>query len=322
MSRVAAVAVGRNEGERLQRCILSLVGQGVRVVYVDSGSTDDSVAFARAQGCRVVVLDTSVPFTAARARNAGFAALKEEGLPDFVQFVDGDCAVEPGWIVAGVAYLDGHPGHAVVTGWRSEIAPGDSVWNAMCDHEWHRPAGEIAVCGGDMLVRAAVFEALGGFDPLLIAGEDEEFCLRIGAAGHGLQRLPVAMTRHDAAILTFGQWWRRAERAGHAFAELGRMFPAHLRTERVRAVVFGGVVYPAFVVGLVVWWPLAVVAALLTLLSYWRGLQGLRRDGVPMAQAARFAVFLVLSKVPNLIGMGRYHLRRLRGTAPRLIEYK
>lgn len=322
MSRVAAVAVGRNEGERLKRCILSLVGQGVRVVYVDSGSTDDSVAFARGQGCRVVVLDSSVPFTAARARNAGFAALEEEGLPEFVQFVDGDCAVEPGWIAAGVGFLDGHPGHAVVTGWRSEIAPGESIWNAMCDHEWHRPAGEIAVCGGDMMVRAAVFRAVGGFDGGLIAGEDEEFCLRIGAAGHGLHRLPVAMTRHDAAILRFGQWWRRAERAGHAFAELGQRFPAHLRAERLRAVVYGGVVYPALVIGLVWSWPLAVAAGGLVALSFVRGWRGLRRDGVPAGLAARFAGYLVLSKVPNLIGMARYHLRRLRGVAPRLIEYK
>jgi GT2 family glycosyltransferase len=322
MSRVAAVAIGRNEGERLRRCILSLVGQGVRVVYVDSGSTDDSVAFARAQGCRVVVLDTSVPFTAARARNAGFAALQEEGLPEFVQFVDGDCAVEPGWIAAGVAFLDSHPGHAVVTGWRSEIAPGDSVWNAMCDHEWHRPAGDIVTCGGDMLVRAAVFEGLGGFDPRVIAAEDDEFCLRVAGAGHGLHRLPVAMTRHDAAILTFGQWWRRAERAGHGYAEVGRMHPPHFRAECRRVMVFGGVVYPALVVGLLVWMPLAVAAAGLTGLSYLRSLQGLRRDGVVAAQAARFAAFLVLSKLPNLLGMARYHLRRMRGAAPQLIEYK
>ena len=64
-----AVAIGRNEGERLKACLRSLVQVCDRVVYVDSGSQDDSVAFARSIGVDVVELDTSTPFTAARARN-------------------------------------------------------------------------------------------------------------------------------------------------------------------------------------------------------------------------------------------------------------
>jgi GT2 family glycosyltransferase len=318
--RVAAVAIGRNEGERLRRCLRSLVEQGVPVVYVDSGSRDDSVAFARSMGCAVVALDMGLPFTAARARNSGFAALDPR--PDYVQFVDGDCAVEPGWIAAGVAFLDANPGHALVTGWRSEITPEASVWNAMCDHEWHRPAGDIAVCGGDMMVRSAAFAALGGFNPAIIAAEDDDFCLRLGKAGHRLHRLPVAMTRHDAAILRLSQWWQRATRAGHGFAEVGALHPPHFRAELRRAAVFGGVVWPLLVVGLVAWWPLAVAMGALIVLSWWRSMAGLRRDGIAPVQAARVAVFLVLSKLPNLAGMARYHLRRLRGDAPRLIEYK
>lgn len=317
---VAAVAIGRNEGERLRRCLRSLADQGVPVVYVDSGSTDDSVAFARSMGCRVVTLDLLQPFTAARARNAGFATL--DPAPEYVQFVDGDCAVEPGWIAAGMAYLDRHPDHAIVTGWRSEIAPEASVWNAMCDHEWHRPAGEIAVCGGDMMVRSGAFAAVGGFDPAIIAAEDDDLCLRLGKAGYRLHRLPLAMTRHDAAILRLSQWWQRATRAGHGFAEVGARHPPHFRAELRRALVFGGVVWPLLVLGLVVWWPMAVAMGALLLLSWWRSMTGLRRDGIALAQAARFAVFLVLSKLPNLIGMVRYHLRRMRGQAPRLIEYK
>lgn len=319
-ARVAAVAIGRNESERLRRCLRSLCEQGVPVVYVDSGSTDDSVALARSMGCVVVTLDMSLPFTAARARNAGFAALDPR--PDYVQFVDGDCAVEPGWIAAGMTFLDGNPGHALVTGWRSEIAPEASVWNAMCDHEWHRPAGEIAVCGGDMMVRSAVFAALDGFNPAIIAAEDDDFCLRLGKAGHRLHRLPVAMTRHDAAILRLSQWWRRATRAGHGFAEVGALHPPHFRAELRRGWVFGGVVWPLLMVGLMVWLPLAAAMAALIVLSWLRSMAGLRRDGIATVQAARFAVFLVLSKLPNLAGMARYHLRRLRGQAPRLIEYK
>jgi len=207
--RVAAVAIGRNEGERLRRCLRSLAEQGVPVVYVDSGSTDDSVAFARSMGCRVVTLDLSQPFTAARARNAGFAAL--DPAPEYVQFIDGDCAVEPGWIAAGMAYLDGHPEHAIVTGWRSEIAPEASVWNAMCDHEWHRPAGETAVCGGDMMVRSNAFAAVGGFDPAIIAAEDDDLCLRLFSMKRPIVVIPRVTAMHRSRSSVAGRSRLRAE---------------------------------------------------------------------------------------------------------------
>ena len=89
-AEVAAVVIGRNEGARLVASLASLGGVG-RVVYVDSGSTDNSLQAARVHGAQVVALDMSRPFTAARARNAGTAAL-DDPAPAFVQFLDGDCA--------------------------------------------------------------------------------------------------------------------------------------------------------------------------------------------------------------------------------------
>src|SRR5687767_7508555 len=112
-AKVGVAVIGRNEGERLRVCIDSVVGAG-RVVYVDSGSTDDSVAMARSKGVAVVNLDLSVPFTAARARNSGFKRLREIA-PDaiYVQFVDGDCELDPSWLGEGLKFLDEHPDVAV-----------------------------------------------------------------------------------------------------------------------------------------------------------------------------------------------------------------
>ena len=50
MSTVGIVAIGRNEGERLHRCLNSVVGRGLTLVYVDSGSTDGSIKLARNLG--------------------------------------------------------------------------------------------------------------------------------------------------------------------------------------------------------------------------------------------------------------------------------
>lgn len=319
MTAIDAVLIGRNEGARLVAALTALMPHVRRAVYVDSGSTDGSVAAARAAGAQVVALDMSVPFSAARARNAGFDALDADG---YVMFVDGDCAVEAGFIPAAAAVLDARPDLALVTGWRREMAPEASLYNRLCDWEWHRPAGPIESCGGDILVRAEAWRAVGGQRPDFIAGEDEEFCLRLSADGWGLERIAEPMTRHDADMMRFGQWWARAVRAGHAFAQVGSVFPRHWRTERRRVLLYA-LVLPA----------LALAAALgglgwlaaLILLAYpynlWRGAQALARDGVAQARW-RLAALLTLSKFPNLLGMAWYWRRRLTGTRMTLIEYK
>ncbi|MEC7963508.1 MAG: glycosyltransferase [Pseudomonadota bacterium] len=318
---VAAVAIGRNEGARLIRCLNSLKDQVDRVIYVDSGSTDGSVAAARDMGVEVVELDTTVPFTAARARNAGFAALGGTP-PRFVQFVDGDCGVAPGWIAAALAGFDGREDLAVVTGWRSEIHPEASIYNALVEFEWHRPAGEIPACGGDMMVRSADFIAVGGFDPTVIAAEDDEFCTRLRKSGQRLLRIPVAMTQHDAAMTRFGQWWQRAVRSGHGFAQVGDLHPDYFRPERRRVMIFGALLPLLAVIGLLAWMPLLWGALALYVLSYVRTVQGLRREDLPPRAALHQAIFLSLSKFPNLLGMLRYYLRKSRGRAMRIIEYK
>lgn len=322
-SSVGAVVIGRNEGARLQRCLTSLVGQCDRIIYVDSGSTDGSVAFARGIGAIVVDLDRSVPFTAARARNEGFAALQAGGLTDYVQFVDGDCRVEPGWIAAARTTLDAQRTLGIVTGWRTETEPHRNVYHEMCEVEWHRPPGDIRSCGGDMLVRCSAFLQSGGFNPRIIASEDEEFCLRILALGLRVHRLPRIMTLHDADMTRFGQWWRRTVRSGHGFAEVGGMHPEHFLAERRRVWLYGGVAPVQLLVGLIFWlWPLVLAVGMLYGFNWLRTLRGLQRAGQPRTQAIHHAAYLTLSKIANMQGMLTYYLRRLRGADMQIIEYK
>ncbi|MWD30017.1 glycosyltransferase [Aquicoccus sp. SCR17] len=321
MSRIAAIAIGRNEGARLERCLTTLRAQVERVVYVDSGSTDGSVALAERLGAQVVALDMSQPFTAARARNAGFDALRPD-LPPVVQFVDGDCGLAEGWIAAGLAALDAHPDTAMVTGWRREIHPEASLYNRLCDHEWHRPAGVIETCGGDMMLRSEIFDALGGMDPRVIAAEDDELCVRMRKAGWVLRRIPHEMTRHDAAMTRFSQWWRRAVRSGHGFAQVGHLHPEYFRRERRRTWLYAALVPGLVLLALLTVPPLALLPLLAYAWNWWRTTRGLKAEGLAPAEARRHAGLITLSKFPNLIGMIRFHLRRLTGRAMRIIEYK
>lgn len=317
---VGAVVIGRNEGQRLVTCLASLAGAADRVVYVDSGSTDGSVARARAAGAIVVPLDLTRPFTAARARNAGFAAL---GPVTYAQFVDGDCELRPDWIATARAFLEAHPEVAVACGRRRERAPGASVYNRLCDREWNTPVGEAKACGGDALMRAEAFAAVGGFRESLIAGEEPELCLRLRAKGWKIRRLDAEMTLHDAAITRFGQWWRRARRAGFAFAEGAALHGGpperHWLRETRRALLWGlALPLAALGIGLFV----SPLGFLLLLAYPAQVVRMAARDGWRDRAAWEFALFGVLGKFPETVGVVEYRLGALAGRRARLIEYK
>lgn len=318
------VVIGRNEGERLRRCLASIVGQAEAVVYVDSGSTDGSVELARFFGVRTIDLDMRVPFTAARARNAGFALLREVR-PDlgYVQFVDGDCELAPGWLQAACAFLDNHADVAMVCGKLRERYPDRSVYNLLCDIEWDAPPGESRACGGNAMARIGALAVAGGYRDALIAGEEPELCLRLRAAGWKVWRLPDEMAWHDAAMMRFGQWWWRAVRGGYAYAEGAYLHGSS--TER------HGVVESRRI-----WWWAALLPALIFLAVMLAGSWGFvllvvyplqvvrlaRRGKRSAIENLAWALFNVLGKFPQLIGQLRFHSARLAAGAARLIEYK
>ncbi len=325
--RVGAVVIGRNEGERLIRCLCSLVGRVEHVVYVDSGSTDDSVQAAKSLGVSTVTLDLSQPFTAARARNRGVAELRSMGVqPDFVQFVDGDCEVDENWIGRGVAALEADPRVAVVCGRRRERFPEASKYNRLCDLEWDTPPGEVRSCGGDAMMRLGAFDEVGGYDSTLIAGEEPELCVRLRRAGWRILRLDAEMTLHDAAMTRFGQWWRRSVRAGHAYAEGAWMHgrsPQRHNVREVRSILTWALFIPAATAALV--WPAGGWGLLLLSLyplQWWRIFVGQRRRGRTAAQSRLYATFTMLGKFAQLRGMVGFAWNRLRGRRMRLIEYK
>lgn len=321
---IGVVVIGRNEGVRLERCLASLVGAAQLVVYVDSGSSDASVRMARELGVEVVELDMAMPFTAARARNEGFARLQQlQPAIAYVQFVDGDCEVVPGWLIKAQAFLDQHADVAVVCGRRRERFPHRSIYNLLCDLEWDTPVGEAKACGGDALMRAGAFAAVAGFRPELIAGEEPELCVRLRAAGWKVWRLAEEMTLHDAAMTRFGQWWQRTLRAGHAFAEGAFLYGAaperHWLRESRRAWLWGlGIPLVILLAGSILGW-LALLLLLIYPLQIVRlAVRGARSPRENWLQA----LFLVLGKFPEMLGQVKFLWRRLGAGKSTLIEYK
>jgi len=333
---VGVVAIGRNEGARLRRCLESVRAQCGAIVYVDSGSQDGSVDVARALGVHVVDLDLAIPFTAARARNEGLRRLLElhPGI-ELVQFVDGDCELVRGWIETARRSLLGVPDVAVVCGRRRERFRDATVFNRLCDLEWDTPVGEAETCGGDALMRIAALEQVGGFDASLIAGEEPDLCLRLRRAGLSILRIAEDMTLHDAAMTRPSQWWRRTIRSGFASAQaVARYGSGALEGDRrcVRGAVLWAVVLPLFALAAIghAWTRVSVEAAWLVAGFVVAGLCAqiariaLRRPtrGAGPADAWLYATSCMAGKLPEAVGMLRYLVIRARGLAPRLIEYK
>jgi glycosyltransferase involved in cell wall biosynthesis len=342
LSAVGVVAIGRNEGERLRRCLDSLAGLGATVVYVDSDSTDDSIAQARARSVEVVELDMSMPFTAARARNAGFEWLLQiDSDVRFVQFLDGDCEVADGWLERGRCALEKQSKAAVAFGRRNERFPECSVYNRLADIEWTIPitsgkGGTAAVaCGGDAMIRAEAFRAVGGYDPSIPAGEEPELCQRLRDAGYSVVRLDADMTWHDSAMLRFSQWARRQFRTGYGgldfAARYGRCgddpFRHQIRSARFWALgwplalivggsvtaLLGGPVAGGLTAGLVA---LALPAQAVRIAARNR-----MRAGSPGAALA-YGILTMVGKFFQLRGQCLYVWDRLAGRHARLIEYK
>jgi GT2 family glycosyltransferase len=315
LAQIGAVVIGRNEGARLGESLAALRAQSVPVVYVDSGSTDDSVELARAASAQVIELDTTAPFTAARARNAGLARLTElHPAIEKVQFVDGDCVLETNWIADAAAFLDARTDVAIVTGRLTERQRDASVYNARCALEWERPVGEIPACGGIFMARVAALREVAGFRDDLRAGEEGELCVRLRGRGWKVWSLAQPMASHDAAMTRFSQWWKRATRAGHAYAEGAAMHghaPERHCVRDCRRIWFWGLVVPLLAI-LPAWWSRGW--SLLILLGYpvlaLRIYATGRKRGWTPTDARHYALFTVLAKFPGLLGMLEYHLRR------------
>jgi GT2 family glycosyltransferase len=321
---VGVVLIGRNEGQRLIDCMSSIGELAARSVYVDSGSTDGSIEAARKMGLTVVELASDIPFTAARARNEGFAALLQIA-PDveFVQFVDGDCRIVDGWIMKARNFFRDKQQVAIVCGRRREIFPDVSIYNRICDDEWNTPVGETEACGGDCLIRVKAFREVNGYAADLIAGEEPEMCLRMREIGWTIWRIDADMTLHDANIRHFSQWWRRSVRAGHAYAQVAarhRTSDKRIWVRNVRRSLFWGGALPAVaVIGGAVVHP----AFLAILALYPLQILRLAKKAGPEDQNRWTEAFLsVVGKFAEMRGAVTYYSNVLTSRRHRLIEYK
>ena len=222
---LAVVVIGLNAAATLEACLRSVraaaapLGEGVRVLYVDGGSRDASADIARGLGVEVIQLRTDRP-TAAKGRNAGWRAVQAE----LVQFVDSDTVLEPDWLVRGTAAIEQDGRIAALFGQLHEANPTGSLYNEVCGFDWYVPPGDWRMCGGNALFRLEALRQVDGSDEALAAGEEADLCWRLRRRGWRIVCVEGVMAHHDLGMTGFTAYWRRAERSGHAYAEIGTRF--------------------------------------------------------------------------------------------------
>ena len=321
--QVGVVVIGRNEGDRLRECLNSARQHDAHIVYVDSGSSDESTNLALSLGCDVVELDVSRPFTAGRGRNAGTAFLLTK-YPhiEFVQFIDGDCILDPQWLKNGLAKLNSDEKIAVVCGRRRERYPHTSIYNLLADMEWNTPIGEATQCGGDALIRASAFKDVEGYDNNFAAGEEPEMCYRMRQPGWKIWRLDAEMVLHDADMTKFSQWWLRSKRSGSAYAQSAWVHwrdPERFCLRDSFSIWLWALFVPIIAIALAAptfGLSLGLFLAYPVLTS--RIYRYRRNHGDSRRHSALYAIFCIMGKWPQLLGQMRF----LRTRQSSLIEYK
>ena len=326
---VSVVVIGRNEGQRLVRCLQSVARArwqdlAWELIYVDSNSSDGSVRVAAGFGARVASIGDARP-CAAVARNVGWRMARSP----VVLFLDGDTVLEPDFVARALPHLrDARV--AAVWGHRRELDPRQSVYTRVLDLDWVFPTGRTDYFGGDVLVRRRALEDAGGFDDTLVAGEEPELCRRLRERGWAIEHVDLPMTRHDLAITTLRAWWTRAERAGLASAQVAQRFagtPDPLWTREARRNRVHGLALlalPFAAVATALWSPPALALLAAAVLALWARSARRCRWKCPddAGLAWLYAAHSHLQQVPILVGQWRWWRLQRAQRAPTLIEYK
>lgn len=311
---LGVVVIGRNEGPKLERCLRSVLGRAGPLVYVDSASDDGSANLARALGAGVVELDSHIPFTAARARNAGLAKLLElDPAIELVQFLDADSEMCEPWFAAAAAAMADDPRLGATYGRLRERFPTRSAFTRLYRVDFDERMRSPDTCTGISLMRVSAFRAVGGFASSMLALEDREISFRLRQAGWPVRALSTEMAVHDSGLDSVRAWWRRRVRGGHALAhEVSLHTPAAASARRsFYSSWFWGLGVPLATLAATPW---TTRASLLFLGAYavlfGRVFLRLSLWGFGARDAATYAVATVASKLPQVVGQLRFYLGR------------
>ena len=196
---ISAIVIGKNEGARLDACMNSIrSAMGVlahEIIYVDSRSSDDSVARAKAHGARCYVLSAEKT-TAGLGRYVGTKEAKGE----YLLFLDGDMQLQKGFCEKAMMAM-AMRGYEGCTGIRKDVYLKDGEIVGENDNYFRCTAERIVPeFGGALFIKKDALERAGSWSADTIACEEAELHARLKAHKIQIAELPVNMIVHTDAV--------------------------------------------------------------------------------------------------------------------------
>jgi hypothetical protein len=138
------------------------------------------------------------------------------------------------------------------------------------------------------------------------------------------------MTGHDLNITRFSQYWRRAIRAGHAYAEISARFRATsdpMWLQDSKSNIIRGGFWATSLLGCVALLgfspvPLLLWLALLMAMSFRSGRRAHWKAPGHPALLLLYGIHSQLQQIPILLGQLQFDRNRRKGRRGELIEYK
>ena len=190
------VVIARNEAATIEACLASVqrafAELSHEVIFVDSASTDDTVAIARRFPVRVVSVPEGWPRRPAIGRHIGWSLCRGT----WILFLDGDCVFEGSWLAPAIEALTADPTLAAVAGASRGVLRGADGHETIVDQYPDANYDDPDHLSGSAVYRRSALERAGGFNPFLRAHEEPELGARLRKLGYRLRRLRVPMTSH------------------------------------------------------------------------------------------------------------------------------
>ena len=308
---ISIIVIGLNEEKRLNECLNSIIhidalDYKLDIVYVDSGSTDKSIEIAESfSSVKVISLDDSKP-SAAKARNLGVSVTAG----DYIQFVDGDSALDRSWLEKALPILRSNKAIGAVFGEIEEIGNQKNIYMKVCRFDWYTPPGDYRLCGGNALWRRSVFNEVGVFDGDLIAGEEPDLCFRVRQLGYRIVCIDTTMVKHDLDMKSFKEYWSRSVRSGLAYAIIAMRY-RHTQEkmwlrEMIRNFIEPAIWLSIIIIGTVYNWKIAL-ALLVIFLAYriWKVALNILPRSCGIMDSLLYAVHIQFSRIPLAYGQFR-----------------
>jgi glycosyltransferase involved in cell wall biosynthesis len=202
MCTVSVIVIGRNEAQRIERCLRSVFASlksrdDCEVIYVDSASEDDTVAIASRFPIRILQLRQSWKLSPSAGRYIGYQHARGK----YLLFVDGDSLLFKRWLGKACEYLEQNPACGGVGGimHQAYLSRSGTCIAVVKNYFSQNPAAPVQAAmslSGIAMYRKDAMKKAGTFNPFLTTGEECELALRIRNVGYSLARIyePMCVT--------------------------------------------------------------------------------------------------------------------------------